>query len=190
MFDEGSLLKRLRVLDLDALAEVYDTYNAALFRYAYRLLGDAPLAEDCVTETFSRLLNALKHGAGPTQFLRAYLYRTAHNWLTDRLREAASGPESLDGLIEADASNEPASTESPLAQQLISDYEASHVRRALSALTDEQRLVITMKFFEDLTNEEIAAALSKPIGAVKSLQHRALGALRRALQNIIEVAHE
>ncbi len=48
-------------------------------------------------------------------------------------------------------------------------------------LTPEQRQVISLKYLEDWTNEEIARSLNKPVGAVKSLQHRALGSLRRLL---------
>ena len=46
---------------------------------------------------------------------------------------------------------------------------------------NEQRQVIVLKYLEDWTNEEIALALDKPVGAVKSLQHRALAALQRIL---------
>ena len=55
------------------------------------------------------------------------------------------------------------------------------VRQVRRQLTPEQRQVIVLKYLEDWTNEEIALALDKPIGAVKSLQHRALGALQRIL---------
>jgi len=43
--------------------------------------------------------------------------------------------------------------------------------------------VITLKYFEGLSNEEVAVALGKPIGAVKSMQHRALESLRRILKS-------
>ena len=56
-------------------------------------------------------------------------------------------------------------------------------RAALWSLTPEQRLVIALKYFGGLSNEEVAVALGKPISAVKSLQHRALDALRRLLVN-------
>jgi RNA polymerase sigma-70 factor (ECF subfamily) len=49
-------------------------------------------------------------------------------------------------------------------------------------LTDDQRVVVLLKFAAGLSNEEAAEVTGKPIGAVKSLQHRGLGALRRALE--------
>jgi RNA polymerase sigma-70 factor, ECF subfamily len=187
MLDDRDLLSRLRALDADALTSVYDAFHEALFRYAYRLLGDEALAEDCTTETFSRLLKALSAGNGPKQFLKAYLYRTAHNWITDQLRSGALGALSLDGMVDDDEAAELVSDAPSPAQAFEQRYAAQHVRRALALLTDEQRLVIVMKFFEELSNEEIAAAINKPVGAVKSLQHRGLGALRRALTHVMEV---
>jgi RNA polymerase sigma-70 factor (ECF subfamily) len=59
--------------------------------------------------------------------------------------------------------------------------EQEEVRAALAHLTPDQRQVVLLKYLEGLENEEIAAALGKPLGAVKSLQHRALAALRRIL---------
>jgi RNA polymerase sigma-70 factor, ECF subfamily len=185
--NETTVLSQLRALDPTTLAAVYDEYNAPIYRYAYRLLGDAALAEDCTTETFSRLLKGLAQGSGPTQYLKAYLYRIAHNWIADQLRAGAVGALSLDALVEDDAALEPVS-EAPSPQLLFEQAaDAAQVRRALTSLTDEQRLVIVMKYFEELSNEEVAAALNKPLGAIKSLQHRGLNALRRALQHVIEV---
>jgi RNA polymerase sigma-70 factor (ECF subfamily) len=73
--------------------------------------------------------------------------------------------------------------ESPaaLAEQNIS---AKQVRAALVHLTPDQRQVITLKFLEGFSNVEVAGILNKPIGAVKSLQHRALAALQRQLVTV------
>jgi RNA polymerase sigma factor (sigma-70 family) len=54
-------------------------------------------------------------------------------------------------------------------------------REALWKLTTEQRQVILLKYFEDFSNEQVAVALGKPVGSIKSLQSRALAALRRVL---------
>jgi RNA polymerase sigma-70 factor, ECF subfamily len=176
MTDEVALLRRARQYDEQALAEIYDTLSPAIYAYAMRLLGDVDLAEDCVAETFSRFLNALSAGGGPKEYLKAYLYRVAHNWITDRYRHAR--PEMpLDQNLEqtADEKAEPHKT-------VLDKMERQELRAALALLTPEQRQVVTLKYLENLENAEIAEALQKPIGAVKSLQHRALGSLRRILE--------
>jgi RNA polymerase sigma-70 factor (ECF subfamily) len=179
MAHEQTLLARARAFDMSALAEVYDTFSPAVYRYAMRLLGDASLAEECVTETFSRLLGALKGGGGPTSFLKAYLFRTAHNWMTDYFRQQGHANESLDAMEEAETFL--ADDRESLLQGMVDRLNAKQVREALRRLTADQRQVIVLRFYEDLSSEEVAAALNKPVGAVKALQHRALGALRRAL---------
>jgi RNA polymerase sigma-70 factor (ECF subfamily) len=175
MTDETALLRHARQFDEQALAEIYDTLSPAIYAYAMRLLGDVDLAEDCVAETFSRFLNALHAGGGPQNYLKAYLYRVAHNWITDRFRHIR--PEtSLDQELEltADQDSEPHIS-------VADEMERQELRAALAMLTPEQRQVVTLKYLENLDNTEIAQALQKPVGSIKSLQHRALGTLRRIL---------
>ena len=174
MDTDSDLLKRARTLERQALTEVYNGFSPGLYRYAIRLLGDPDLAEECVAETFVRFLRAVHRGGGPRQHLRAYLYRVAHNWVTDAFRGQPLLP-----LPKQPVGHDPASPgpDEVLHRQL----EGERVRAALSRLTPQQRQVITLKFLEGWENREVALALRKPVGAVKSLQHRALRALRRAL---------
>lgn len=173
MTSEEALLRRAQQFELQALAEIYDHYSPGIYRYTLRLLGNPDLAEECVAETFSRFLLTLRDGKGPKQHLQAYLYRIAHNWVTDQYRRV---PPTLP--LESSLLGEDAPT--PV-QMLVQHSEQERVRSALSRLTPEQRQVVALKFLEEWTNEEIALALGKPIGAVKSLQHRALAALQRIL---------
>ncbi len=170
---ETSLLERARYFDLDALGEIYDLYSPGIYRYAVRLLGDETQAEECTAETFSRFLLALKNGGGPRDHLQAYLYRVAHNWITDLYRRTPPPPLPLDEEVRCQE-------EGP-AQAVASRIEQQQVRAALRRLTPEQRQVVLLKFLEGWENEMIAAAIGKPVGAVKSLQHRAVNALRRLL---------
>ena len=172
---DQALLEKARQYDPDALAEVYDLYSAGIYRYAIRLLGDADLAEECVAETFSRFLGALKNGGGPRQYLRAYLYRSAHNWITDRYRRP--GPTEV--LLDLDLPCEESGPERSFEEAA----EADQVRLALHSLTPDQRQVILLRYVEDWSNTEIAQSLEKPVGAVKALQHRAINALRRYFAN-------
>jgi RNA polymerase sigma-70 factor (ECF subfamily) len=142
-----------------------------LFRFAYRLTGDSDVAEDVVAETFSRLLIAIRNGGGPKVYLRAYLYRVAHNLAMDHHRATAPLP--------LDESDPHLTADGPSANDDVRDQQMA--RQALWRLTPDQRQVIVLKFYQGLSNEEVAAALDKPVGAVKSLQHRALDALRRML---------
>jgi RNA polymerase sigma-70 factor (ECF subfamily) len=174
MIAEETFLALVQEFDEHALAEVYDVHSPELYRYAWRLLGDAELAEDCVADTFSRFLGALRRGAGPQQHLRAYLFRTAHNWITDYYRGRAKTPVPLDAW-------ENFSQGDDVTGVVDQETERAGVRFALSALTVDQRQVIVLKYVEDWDNNEIARALGKPVGAIKALQHRALQALRRHL---------
>jgi len=160
-------------LDERALTEIYQALSPPLYRYAYRLLGNTRDAEDIVAEVFHRLLLALRHGNGPREHPSAYLYRIAHNLITDRYRRGPQPEAELDEALEA-AEDDPAEA----AAQRIAQ---AHARAALWKLTADQRQVILLKYFEGLSNEEVAAALDKPVGAIKSLQHRALDSMRRIL---------
>jgi RNA polymerase sigma-70 factor (ECF subfamily) len=168
---EQVLLAQVKQLDSCALAEIYDFYSPRLYRYAMRLLGDACSAEDCVAETFSRFLQAVQTHRGPNHYLQAYLFRTMHNLVVDHYRSQPSiepmGEDAPDG------ENIEQSADQRLRQ--------ARVRAAIRQLTSEQQQVVTLKFLEGWNNEEIALALGKPVGAVKSLQHRALSQLHKIL---------
>lgn len=180
MNSDSALLRRARQFDEDALAEIYDSLSPAIYAYALRLSGDVDTAEECVSETFSRFLTALRHGQGPTEHIKAYLYRIAHNWITDRYRRRR--PEApLDPELRASPALEP---QAVVAQSL----EQRKLRMALERLTPEQRQVIALKYLQELDNAEIAETLQKPVGAVKALQHRALASLRRILEQAGDAA--
>ena len=170
---DQDLLARAQRFEEEALAEIFDLYHAGIYRYAMRLLGDEELARDCMSETFSRFLVSLQRGAGPQEHLQAYLYRIAHNWITDLYRKKTPPSVPLDEFI-------PDPGES-VHQIVFQDMELQRVRDALTLLTPDQRQVIILKYLEDWDLDEIAQAMNKPVGAVKSLQHRAVEALRRLL---------
>ncbi|MHC1781758.1 MAG: RNA polymerase sigma factor [Anaerolineaceae bacterium] len=180
---ERDLLENARKLDLATLGAIYDKFSPGIYRYAMRLLGDETLAEDCVADTFSRFLHALNTGAGPRDHLQAYLYRIAHNWITDNYRRQAPILLELDESIKSDEMNLP--------EKMFEDHIArQQIRIALRCLTPEQMQVISLRFIEDWDMEEIAAAMQKQVGAVKALQHRALESLRRILLRKEMADHE
>lgn len=174
MSEEQELLQRASQFETAALAEIYDVFSPGLYRYAMRLIGDASLAEDCVAETFTRYLKSLQTQHGPRDHLQAYLYRIAHNWIVDLYRSHDSTV-ALSESLECDEHTE---------EQAARHLRQKQVRKAVRSLTPDQQKVILLKYLENWRNDEIARVLHKPIGAVKSIQHRALASLHKRLAEL------
>jgi RNA polymerase sigma-70 factor (ECF subfamily) len=172
---DPELLQRARLFEHQALAQVYDTFSPGLYRYAMRRLGDQNLAEDCVADTFTRFLQALQSSRGPENFLQAYLYRMAHNWISDYYRRE---PASAEELTEEHRDEQAGPEEDAHRHQ-----QQARLREAMRHLSPDQQQVVSLKYLEVWENEQIARSMKKPVGSVKSLQHRALAALKRVLQN-------
>jgi RNA polymerase sigma-70 factor (ECF subfamily) len=174
------ILERAKRFEAQALEEIFDAFSQRIYRYAYRLLGDEELARECMSETFSRFLGALKRKSGPDTYLQAYLYRIAHNWVTDYYRNKTPPTLPLDMDLPADPADDPH-------QRLVDENTKQQLRQALTLLTPDQRQVIVLKFLEDCENESIADSMNKPVGAIKALQHRGLEALWRILSRYEDI---
>ena len=165
---------RERAIDGARLAAIYDEYHQPIYRYIYRQVVDVETARDLTAEVFHRLLRVAQSGNSPERNPKAWLYRTAHNIIVDHYRRQQHRRHlPLDDEL-INANDDPVGT----AERHLS---AAQVRAALQHLTPDQRQVIVLKFLEGLSNQEVAAVLDKPVGAVKSLQHRGLAALQRQL---------
>ncbi|MGC9394666.1 MAG: sigma-70 family RNA polymerase sigma factor [Anaerolineae bacterium] len=175
-----ALLQRARQWDETALAHIYDTYAPAIYRYVYRRTGHTNTAEEITAETFHRFLVALKQGGGPTEYLSAWLYRVAHNLIVDFYRrQPAQEPVTLEDVVLADGDHG--------VEHLEHRTRVERARGALRQLTPLQQQVITLRFLEEMSNEEVARVVERTVGAVKALQHRALNSLRRLLEGEDEV---
>ena len=130
-FTNNTKLDEPTKLDKQALVRIYQDHSDELFRYAYRMLGDRQHAEDCVAETFSRLLKAVRYDQGPTQNTRAWLFRVAHNWITDHFHRQPLPPISLENEIHADVDENPA-------QVVLRQLDRDELRAALMQLPAEQ----------------------------------------------------
>lgn len=175
--DEQTLLERAQQYDANALGELYSRYAPRIYSYILYQVSDERLAEDLAANVFSKMLAAIQASKAWQQSFVSWLYRIAHNVVVDHFRRFKHGRDlPLDeGLISADL--DPVSTV---------EHTLSHeaVMAAMRVLTEDQRTVIVLKFFEGLSNVEAARVMGKTEGAIKSLQYRALGALRRELDEV------
>lgn len=165
-------LKGLKNLDPQTITAIHNFYYPVIYRYARYRLSDETVVEDVVSETFVRLLEAVKAKKGPRKSLRGWLLGTVSNLVNDHYRKKYS--RKMQSLSEELHSDVPGPVK---VIETLEEHEA--VRSAFSKLTSEQQHVLALRFGSGLTLEETANVIGKKVNAVKQLQFRALGALRR-----------
>jgi RNA polymerase sigma-70 factor (ECF subfamily) len=170
----ATYLAEAKPIDKQALVGIYEMHSPGIYRFAYRQLGDPGLAEECVSETFSRFLQAVRQGRGPIENVTGYLYRIAQNCIVDHYRRKPHSPVPLEPDDHPDPGGDP---ERAALQRL----EEARVRAALQRLPDDQRRVVLLRILEGWSHEQVAESLGKSIEATRALQYRALAALRRML---------
>ena len=162
-----------------AVTRVYTAYAPALFRFFLAAVGDRPTAEDLTGDVFKSVIEGLPRFRGPVEALGGWLFRIAHHDLSDhRRRQARNLAQPLDGQLDEAALAVGADDPEELALDRV---EGDRVLAALRQLSSDQREVLLLRMAAGLTAPEVAATLGKTTGAVKSLQHRGVASLARAL---------
>jgi RNA polymerase sigma-70 factor (ECF subfamily) len=187
--------------DEAALGELYDRHAGPIFRAAVLRLGDRQLAEEVLQDTYLALWNRAELFDARAGSLRAWLSTIARNRSVDRLRVLGRRPPAmpLSGLLGEDAPDASAAEVALHAATPVSGVSASvdpeevldgawvraEVERALAGIPDQERQVIELAYYQELSQTEIAARLDWPLGTVKTRTRRALGRLRRSLATVL-----
>jgi RNA polymerase sigma-70 factor (ECF subfamily) len=173
--DDQYLIQRARGGDMTAVGALYDEHHDNIFKYLWLRVGDRQVAEDLTGDVFIRMMSALPNYRLAGAPFRAWLYRIAHNLIVDHFRRA-----NLRTPVPLEAIEEQAREDDPLAavdRKLL----VERLQHALSQLDQLQREVVALRFVVGLSLQEVAQVIGRSEAAVKSLQHRGLAALRRAL---------
>jgi RNA polymerase sigma-70 factor, ECF subfamily len=169
------VMEQARKMDPAALAELHDQLYPVVFRYVRFRLDDPLACEDITSEVFLRFLKALRQGGRPIEDARAWMLGTASNLVHDHYRLKYRRP--TENIAEHENLVDPQTTEATLDRKAISE----EIDRVMNRLTPDQQNVLALRFSQELSLEETAQIVGKTINAVKVLQFRALGALRRLL---------
>jgi RNA polymerase sigma-70 factor (ECF subfamily) len=149
----------LPVLDFEGL---YRTYSRDVHRFALFLSGDHAAADDIVSETFIRLWSARARVDLAT--VKAYLFAIARNLFLQRLRHERRNTVLDDRVVDVQPGPE---------EQVSARRELQSVLDALQTLPEVDRSAVLMRAEDNLSYEEIAAALGISISAAKVKVHRA-----------------
>ncbi len=172
---EADEIASLRRLDPDALAEVVQRYHRRLYRYLFRLVGEASTADDLFQQTW---LNVVRQIAGfdARRSFDTWLFAIAHNAAMDLLRRKTG--ESLDEREYA----LPASAADGLAAVMAAQRSAI-LAAEMAHLPALYREALTLRFEEGMKLEEIAEVTQAPLSTVKSRVQRGLEALRQSMSS-------
>jgi RNA polymerase sigma-70 factor (ECF subfamily) len=162
--------------DADAFGQLYDHYVTGVFRFIYYRVGSQQLAEDLTSETFVRGLRAIQRFTWQGKDFGAWLTTIARNLIADHFKSSRSRLELVTETI-PEGTSRAASPE----QEVLSLISNEMLFEALQSLPPEQRDCLLMRFIQELSIAQTAAALGRSEGAIKQLQLRAVRSLAKVL---------
>ena len=166
---DHELMRRIREGDSDAVAELYERYAPAVWRYVFaRMRPDIHAGQDVLSETFLAAIRSLKNGT-TTENVAGWLTGIARNKTADWYRQRAKS---------ATTDAEPATRDTSAASEVVADV--------LDALADDERVVLEWKYLDRCTVREIAERLGRTEKAVEALLYRARKAFRAHYETALE----
>lgn len=170
-----NLLKAARNLDKNALATIFDMYSPALYKFISRLIHDPILSDHIVADVFVRLVEDLGAGRGPRTNLRLYLYQVAYRLMVERSRDIHPHSSLEVSIRTHDKSHtsQPRTDERVMMEALLLSMNTE--------LSEDQRIVIILRFLEDFSLKETAEIMGKDVNNVKVIQSRGIAKLQKAM---------
>ena len=178
--DLESIIERVRGQDAEALGEIYRHYGRRVFGLCRHMLDSRERAEDATSEVFLKVQRSIMSYDGSIPFPR-WLLRVAGNQCIDALRRQQRRQQLIvEGENEAKVLEAPSAEPSPLGA-VMSEEERARVRDAIAGLPDTFRLPLVLRYYGELSYDEIARQLGLQRNNVAILIFRAKQELRRKL---------
>ncbi|MHC1740896.1 MAG: RNA polymerase sigma factor [Anaerolineaceae bacterium] len=176
---EENAVKRASLGDPEAFSYIYELFVSRIYSYIFYRIGSDIDAEDITSRVFYRAFGHISNYVDKGVPFSAWLYRIAHNLIANYHRDNHRRKEvPLEDHLEL-----PAHIDHP-EQALEKSQEMDLLLRAIRRLSPDRQQLLILKFVEDYSNAEIGDIMGKSEGAIKSLYHRALIALREEMTKI------
>jgi RNA polymerase sigma-70 factor, ECF subfamily len=175
--DDGQLVAQSQAGDLSAFDELVRRHNGPVYSYLYRMCRNGAEAEEMTQESFVKAWEGLKSFRGQASF-KTWLYRIATNLCINRL----SRRKPLDPLSE----DLPAARRDEPEETFRQRMRGECIRRALAGLPADQRSALVLSIYEEMSHEEMAAAMGRSPASVNMLLYRARIGVRQSLADARE----
>ncbi len=173
VIEDKELVKEVKAGSVSAFQTLYMRHLDAIYRYFFYQTKNKFLAEDLGQDVFIRIWKAIDHYDEKKGSFKSWMYRIAHNLLIDHYR----GKKSLTLKEGIEASY----TEDWL-EKLDKSEKIQKIKGELGNLPDDYREVVVLRFFEDMTVEEVATIMEKSEENVRVIQHRAIRKLKEKIK--------
>jgi RNA polymerase sigma-70 factor (ECF subfamily) len=174
--DQSAWVEQLKAGNEEAVRELVRSYGGALVRFLTGMTASAAEAEDLAQEALIRLLEHAGEFRGESS-LKTYLFRIAHNLALNHL----ASPSRRHEVFPEEMPDQPSASPPPL-KQVEASEDAERLRAAMTRLPPQQRAVVMLRTWQDLSFREIASALSLAEGTAKAHYFFALKNLRRLME--------
>ena len=171
MNDEQVWLERARRGDKNAFGQLIEAYQGPVYNLAYRMLGNSGEAEEAAQEAFIRAYTRLD-SYDPAHKFSTWLLSITSNYCIDLIRKRRAVLLSIDEPLPPHPALHSDNNKGPEAQYLAQEREAL-VQGMLKELPDEYRQAVVLRYWYDMSYEEIAEAQKTTVSAVKSRLFRA-----------------
>ena len=158
------------------MLEAYEAYADDIYRHCYFRLYNKETARDIMQETFCRVWNYIREGK-EIKNMRAFLYRVANNLIIDEIRKKKEG--SLDTIMETGVTPEALIGEDDNEKRIL----GKEVLMLIEELDESHRIIIVMRFIDELSPKEIANILDTSENSVSVRLHRGVQKLRELARN-------
>ena len=173
------LWERFRMSDAQALGVIFDQHILLLYRYGHKLTTDKTVVEDCIQEVFAELWKR-RDRISPTTSIKFYLFRALRQKILRELKHHHPTLFLEDViLVSHEALEDPSLTE----------IQKQKLHQALSNLSPRQKEAVYLKFYNRLSNDEIAAVMEIDKRTVYNLISQALGRLQQELKPVWNTLH-
>ncbi|WP_369228693.1 RNA polymerase sigma factor (plasmid) [Streptomyces sp. R39] len=172
--DDQELAQLVRDGDTEAFAELFTRHRAVATRLAAIHADDAHTAQDVVAEAFSRVLQALRSGGGPSNSFRSYLLKVLRNVVTEWGRGAGRQ------VYVPDVSRYEVECAASAGHEALRNYEHTLAIEALSSLSDRWRTVLWRTVVQCQQPAAVASSMGLSPNSVAALAYRAKEGLRQA----------
>ncbi len=175
------VFQALRSGNLEALGVLYQRYGEVVYRVALKMLANQQEAEDLTQEVFLYLHHGGKYDATRGSML-VFLLTLTRSKAIDRHRQIKAQWQRVQRWFHGFPTNEGGSLMDKIALKEMSDL----VRGAIAQLPESHQQVLSMAYFDGLSQSEIASHLNMPLGTVKTYKSKGLLKLRELLQDLIK----